>query len=451
LPALRRSGIVPASMTETDSSFFLPFVRKQFERDPTASARLLETMEEAHVVGVLRALPASLAARAVRQLQVSYAAALLRDAESDLFAEIAREIEPTHAATIFMHLPQEARERFLQHLPERLKEQVREHLTFPEDSVGRLMSTQLIALRENLRVKDAVERIRTLAQKRFPSSYAYVVDEKDHLVGVMNMRDVMLADPDEPLANVMRKEVFSLSCFAGREEAANELARRRYFAAPVVDAEGRVLGIIKAEQLIAGLQEDLTGDMQQMFGASRDERVFSPIRYSLKTRLPWLHVNLLTAFMAAAVVALFEDVIARITVLAVFLPVVAGQGGNAGAQSLAIVMRGLVMREVPKHRVKALLLKESLLGTISGAATGLVTALVAWAWHGNPWLGVVIGLAMIVNLFAAGLAGASIPLLMRAMRLDPAQSSSIILTTVTDVVGFFAFLGLAVVFQGHLA
>ncbi|MBL8729882.1 MAG: magnesium transporter [Planctomycetes bacterium] len=423
------------------------FVGRMFERDSIGAARLLETMEEGQVVEVLRLLPPAVAGRAVRQLQVSYAAALLRDAEADLFVEIARELEPQHAAAIFMHLPAEARERFLQHLPERLKRDVQEQLTFPEDSVGRLMSTQFLTLRQDLTVQEAIERIRSLAAKRFPASYAYVVDKDDHLVGVMNMRDLMLADPSQRLAAVMRKEVFALPCFTDREQAAAELSKRRYFAAPVVDAEQRMLGIIKAEQLLHGVQEELTGDIQTMFGAGADERVTSSIGYSLSRRLPWLHVNLLTAFLAAGVVALFEDTIARMTVLAVFLPVVAGQGGNAGAQSLAIVMRGLVMREVPRNGVRRLILKEALLGTVSGAATGAVTALVAWLWNGNPWLGLVIGIAMVINLFAAGLAGAAIPLLMRALRLDPAQSSSIVLTTVTDVVGFFAFLGLALAFE----
>jgi magnesium transporter len=154
------------------------------------------------------------------------------------------------------------------------------------------------------------------------------------------------------LGSLMRTDLFTLHCFVDREEAAAELAKRRYFAAPVVDHEGHILGIIKAEQLIHGVQEEMSKDIQRMFGAGGDERAFSPITYSLRKRLPWLHVNLATAFLAAAVVALFEDIIARITVLAVFLPVVAGQGGNAGAQSLAIVMRGLVMREIPKSRVK---------------------------------------------------------------------------------------------------
>jgi magnesium transporter len=433
-----------------DTAALLPVVKRYFETDPTGATRSLETMPEEQVVDVLKALPPALAARAVRQLQVTYAAAVLKDAEADLFKEIAEGLDPHHAATIFMHLPGAARERFLQHAPEKLRREIQELLTYPEGSVGRLMTTNFLAVRANVTVGEAIERIRALAQKRFPASYAYVVDEHDHLKGVMNMRDLLLAGPEEKIGAIMRKDLYTLHSFTDREEAARELAKRRYFAVPVVDHEGHILGIIKAEQLLQGVQEEITEDLQRMFGAGGDERVSSPILYSLKKRLPWLHVNLATAFLAAAVVALFEDVIARITVLAVFLPVVAGQGGNAGAQSLAVVMRGLVMREIPKEGFRQLVLKESLLGTISGAVTGVVTAAVAWVWHGNPWLGLVIGLAMIVNLFAAGLSGAAIPILMKRVGLDPAQCSSIILTTVTDVIGFFAFLGFAVVFQNHL-
>ena len=166
--------------------------------------------------------------------------------------------------------------------------------------------------------------------------------------------------------------------------------------------------------------------------------------------MPWLHINLATAFLAAAVVALFEGIIAQLTILAVFLPVVAGQGGNAGAQSLAVVMRGIVMREIPKDKILQLVLKEGKIGAINGVVIGAVTALVAWLWYGNPYLGLVIGLGMLVNLVFAGLAGASIPLIMKKIGIDPAQSSSIILTTVTDVLGFMAFLGFAVAFQDFL-
>jgi magnesium transporter len=266
----------------------------------------------------------------------------------------------------------------------------------------------------------------------------------------MNRHDLMLARDQDSLGEIMRRDVFALHAFTSRETAADEMARRRYFAAPVVDGQNTLLGIVKAEQLLEGLRDEMSRDVQQMFGAGRDEKPFSPLLFSMRKRLPWLHVNLLTAFLAAAVVALFEDLIARLTILAVFLPVVAGQGGNAGAQSLAVVMRGLVMREIPGSSVRGLILKEGILGVINGAIIGVVTAGVAWAWNGNPYLGLVIGLGMLFNLFFAGLSGAAIPIGMRAAGLDPAQCSSIVLTTVTDVMGFLAFLGFALLFQGLL-
>jgi magnesium transporter len=428
----------------------LPLVRKYFERDSQAAARSLEMMAEDEAAQVLKALPTPLAVQALQHLQVSYAAALLEHSEADLFRAIAAALEPQHAAAIFMRLPEEIRQRLLSHIPKKLRSQIKEHLAYPEDSMGRLMTTKFLSFHKNVTAGEAIEKIRSLAKTRYPTSYAYVIDDKDHLVGVMNMHDLMLASPEQSLQEIMRKDVFSIHCFVSREDAANELSKRRYFAAPVVDSENRILGIIKAEQLIQGIQDEATEDLQKMFGVGGDERVFSSIWFSMKKRLPWLHVNLATAFLAAAVVALFEDIIAKITVLAIFMPVVAGQGGNAGAQSLAIVMRGLVMREIPNKKIWGLIFKESWLGIINGAVIGTITAVVAWAWNGNPFLGLVIGLGMLVNLFFAGLSGASIPIAMKLVGLDPAQSSSIILTTVTDVVGFFAFLGFAVIFQQYL-
>ena len=349
-----------------------------------------------------------------------------------------------------MHLPKEARERVSQFISEKLKGQLRELLEYPTDSIGRIMTTDFVALKKDYLVEEAIEKIRLLAKKRFPASYVYVVDDDNRLIGVLNMRDLMLAAPDKKLEDIGRKEVFALHCFVDRKEAANELAKRKFFAAPVVDGENRILGIIKAERMIQGVQEEVTRDMQRMFGAGGDERAFSTKLFSLKKRLPWLYINLATAFLAAGVVAMFEGIISKLTILAVFLPVVAGQGGNAGAQSLAVVMRGIVMREIPKEKVFQLILKEGSIWAINGVAIGVVTALVAWVWYGNPYFGLVIGLGMLANLIFAGLSGASIPLVMKKIGIDPAQSSSIILTTVTDVLGFLAFLGLAVMFQSFL-
>lgn len=428
----------------------LPLVRRFFELDPVQAAHSLETMNEDEAASVLRTLPPSLSAQAFTHLQANQAATLLKDLPESVLRGVVERLDPAQSASILMTLPEEGRNAFVEQLSNKSKEQIRELLTYPENSAGRIMTTEFFALRTDAKVREAVQRIRTLANRKAPASYAYVVDEEIHLVGVINMRDLIIAQGDATLASIMRIDVFTVNCFMDAEEVANQLAERKYFAVPVVDHENRLLGIIKADQLLGDVQQKATEDIQKLFGAGGDERVFSPIGFSLRKRLPWLHVNLATAFLAASVVALFEGIIAKITVLAVFLPVVAGQGGNAGIQTLAVVMRGLVMREIAPHKVWPLLWKEAIIGTLNGVAIGAVTGAVAWLWAGNFFLGIVIGLAMIVNLLAAGLFGAAIPLSMKALRLDPAQSSGIILTTVTDVVGFFAFLGLAVLFQGYL-
>lgn len=433
-----------------DHNMFLPLVREFFEHDMTAASYVLESMTAEEAAGILQLLPPALALRIVKNLQISYAATLLEKTDDAFLDGFAPQLEPQYLATVLMHLPKESREKIREHIKDKMQSDIRELLEYPEGSVGRTMTSEYLSFNKNLQAHEAIDKIRALAKKRFPSSYAYVVDEDNRLVGVLNMRDLMIAEPHQTLESIIRKEVFSFHCFVDIQEAAGELAKRKYFAAPIVDSENHMLGIIKAERIIKGVQEDATKDIQQMFGAGKDERVFSSIWFSLKKRLPWLHVNLVTAFMAAAVVALFEGIIAKLTVLAVFLPVVAGQGGNAGAQSLAVVMRGIVMREIPKNKKLALIAKEGKLGAMNGAIIGVVTALVAWIWYGSPYLGLVIGLGMLVNLICAGLSGAAIPLLMKKIGFDPAQSSSIILTTVTDVIGFFAFLGFAVLFQSYL-
>lgn len=431
-------------------SVLIPLVQKFFEHDPIAAAHSLETMKESDAIKVLRALPAGLTAEVFRFFNANHAAELIKDVSPDVFREIIEKLEPRQGASLFMNLSPEDRERFLEELPTKTKLIIIDLLQYPENSAGRIMSTEFLAFHAGVKVIDAIRRIRFLARKNTPSSYVYVIDSEDHLVGVINMRDMVLASSKQTLENIMHEDIVAINAFTDREEVANILSKLRYFAAPVVDAEKHMLGIVKADQLISDVQAEATEDIQKMFGAGGDERSISPVLFSVQKRLPWLYVNLATAFLAASVVAIFEDIIARFTVLAVFLPVVAGQGGNAGAQSLAVVMRGIVMREIPRTKVWTLIIKETWVGLINGLTIGIVTALIAWWWHGNPMLGLVIGLAMIVNLLAAGFSGAAIPIAMKAIGLDPAQSSSIVLTTVTDVVGFFSFLSFAVIFQGYL-
>ena len=433
-----------------DKTPLLPFVTKFFEYDPLTATHALETMEEEEAVEILKNLPASLSSKIFPHLQVNHAAALLREVPSNTFIEIVENLSPEQGASIFMNIPEDVRKKLLDFLPDKTKRIIGELLTYPKDSAGSIMTTDFVAFHSDIMVNDAIQRIRALSNLKQPSSYVYVIDSENRLVGVLNMRDLMLSSPDSRLNSVMIRDVFTINAFTDREEVANQLSNKRYFAAPVVDNENRLIGIVKTDQLLSHMQEEATEDIQKMFGAGANERVFSSISFSLRKRLPWLHINLATAFIAGAVVAMFQGLIAKMAILAVFLPIIAGQGGNAGFQSLAVVMRGLVMREISPKEVRKLVFKEVKIGFLNGMIIGFVTAIIAWVWIGNPALGFVIGLAMIVTLIVAGFSGALIPITMKALGLDPAQSSSIILTTITDVVGFFSFLSIALLFQAYL-
>ena len=379
----------------TDNIIYESFIHEIFKQDITAAVKILEHMPEADASKVLCSLSPSTVVNAFKHIQISYSAELLKNADESYIKEIFTLLDSHRAASILMYMPQDLRDRIKKLIPDKLKEDIRDLLTYPENSVGRIMTTDLISFHKNTIAEEAIDTLRTLSKKRPAFSYAYVVDDENHLVGVLNMHDLMLAQPDKPLDVISRKDVFSLHCFTDIRQAASEISKRKYFAAPVVDSENHLLGIIKAERMIQGVKEDVTRDIQTMFGAGKDEHVSSTIWFSMKKRLPWLHVNLATAFLAAAVVAMFEDIIAKITILAVFLPVVAGQGGNAGAQSLAVFMRGIIMREIPKEKIYSLILKEGKLGAINGTVIGIITAVIAWMWYGNPFLGVVIGLGML--------------------------------------------------------
>ncbi|MGB7290759.1 MAG: magnesium transporter [Thermodesulfobacteriota bacterium] len=432
------------------NSPLLPYVQKFFEYDPLTATRALETMDEDEAIEILKNLPPSVSIKIFSNLQVNYAAALLKEIPTNTFKEIVENLSPEQGAAIIVNIPADIRKRLLECLSNKTRNMIQELLIFPVDSAGSIMTTNFIAFHTDIKVKDAIQRIRSLAIQNQTSSYVYVIDNQNRLVGVLNMRDLLLASPEARLESVMITDVFTINAFTDREEVANQLSSRRYFGAPVVDNDNKLLGIVKSDQLLSHVQQEATEDIQKMFGAGGNERAYSSIWFSLRKRLPWLHINLATAFLAGSVVSLFQGTIAKMAVLAVFLPVIAGQSGNAGLQSLAVVMRGLVMREISPNNVPMLLIKEAKIGIFNGLIIGFVTALISWLWKGNPYLGLVIGLAMIVTLIVAGLAGAIIPIAMKTFGLDPAQSSSIILTTVTDVVGFFVFLSFAVIFQSYL-
>lgn len=422
--------------------------RSYLELHPTDAARVLERFGPDEVAHILGRLPGEQSAAVVEGLDAHFAAAVFENFADDRAREILRDMSPDRAADVLFHMDEARRETLLAGLE--MAQAYRALLSFAPETAGGVMTPRAATVTSELRVQDAVRRLKELAARKFPIDYAYVVDHENHLKGVLMMRDLVLSEPHTPVGDIMVRDVLAVPAGMPLRDVVDKLREKRFVAIPVVDDENRLLGVVKAADLLASVEEETYGDIQKMFGAGGDEEALWPLAWSVRKRLPWLTVNLLTAFLAAGVVGLFESTLARITALAVLLPIVAGQGGNAGSQALAVVIRGLALREFSQADAARVILRQGALGILNGLAIALMAGIGVYLWQQNAGMGLVIGIAMVANLVAAGLAGAAIPIALRAAGQDPAQASSIFLTTVTDVVGFGGFLALATILSGWL-
>jgi len=281
--------------------------------------------------------------------------------------------------------------------------------------------------------------------------YLYVVDERRHLVGVVSLRRLLLVSPDTPLKRIITTDVYSARVDLDQEEVARQVASYNLLAIPVVDSENKLVGVITVDDVIDVIKDEATEDVYRLAGVSIDDGVSTPPGESLFRRLPWLMLNLVTAFGAASVVGLFTETIEAVVILAAFMPIVAGMGGNAGTQTLAVIVRGIALGELTWGNARQALMKEALVGLGNGLALGAVAAAGAWVVTWGNWpMGLILMAAMMINMFVAAVAGTLIPLGLRAMRVDPALASSVFITTLTDLFGFLSFLGLATIFLKYL-
>lgn len=365
----------------------------------------------------------------------------------DIVPAMVAGMDPGRAASVLAQYEPPEREGILSRLSNRTAAELRDMLSYPQESAGRLMRSRFPRFDTGESVDEVLARLRNAGEE---IQQLVVVSGNDRLEGVVPVSRVISAKPDTKLGALIRGVPQHVLSAASREEVLEILSTHHVALLPVVDTDFRVVGIIDQASLMQAAREEAASDIQTMVGVSRHERALSPSWFAVRQRLPWLNINLLTAFLAASVVGIFESTIAQFTALAVLLPVVAGQSGNTGAQALAVVMRGLALREIRTRHAPRILLKEGLAGLMNGIAIAIVTCIGVYLWSGSIGLCAVIGMAMVISMLLAGLSGAAIPLILSALRQDPAQSGSIILTTVTDIVGFFSFLGLATVFAGML-
>jgi magnesium transporter len=357
-------------------------------------------------------------------------------------------LDPTRAVALLSMRDELTRENYLKQLPVAEANELRAILTYPRDSAGALMDPRVLLFRAETTVREALTRIRGLGRRRM--RMLFIVDEHNHLKGQVDIQDLAMESSSTRLEEIQQPVQARVNAVSPREEVVEILEHYRLTDLPVVDTDERLIGVVRYRNLVAAAEDEATVAMQTMVGVSKDERALSKVSFAVRKRLPWLHINLLTAFLAAAVVGLFEDTIAKYTALAVLLPVVAGQSGNTGAQALAVTMRGLALREIRARQWPRIVFKEMSAGFWNGIAIALTTSLGVWLWSGSAGLAMVIGTSMVLSMVIAGIFGAAIPLVLTAIGQDPAQSSSIVLTTVTDVAGFFSFLGIATLFAAML-
>jgi magnesium transporter len=419
--------------------------------------RLADVLEAAHAADVataLREVPLPEQVQLFRLLAPQHAGDVLSELDDSTRTELVRALDEVeisrifdrmpseHVADVVEELPREEAGKLLDLMQEEKSEEVQERLEYDEKTAGRLMSTRFIAVYESATVAEAIEHIRKAASGD-NAFYLYVVDEHEHLVGVVPLHRLLAANAVTPIRAIRSDSVESVSVGTDQEEVARLARRYNLLQVPVVDGNRRLVGAITADEVIDVIHEEATEDIQRLGGVGGDETVLDPPRQVFRSRMTWRLINLGTAVLAASVIGLFEASIHAVATLAVFMPIVASMGGIGTTQTATVVVRGLAVGDLTQGVLRRVLMKELWLGLTTGAANGLVIAVIAYLWKGHWLLALILGIAMITNMLVAAVVGTLVPVSLKTFRVDPAIASSVIITTFTDVCGFFSFLGLA--------
>jgi magnesium transporter len=411
---------------------------------PADVAEHLENLSLQEQVCLVRALPVEDAAEALAELDEHTRVELLENLDPDTAAGIVGRMSPDDAADVLDELDEDHSVVLLSKLESEDAEEIRNLMAFDPETAGGVMNTEIIILTDDLTADMAIRQIRTEIEDKENPYYAYIVDANDILVGVLSLRDLLLCPPGMALKEALEdQELITVTFDSDREEVARVIGHYNLMALPVVDHEGRLLGVISHDDVIDIMRELASEDMLGMVGAGQDETTDTPWLDSVKMRLPWLLVNMINSALSAGVVYLFDGSIAQMAVLAVFMPMVANQAGNTGQQALAVIIRQLATEKFSRKKAWSAVLREGKIGVANGLLLGVLVWVAVFLFTGRPDLSSVMVAALILDMIIGAFAGASIPVLLKEMGRDPAQASSIFLTALTDGAGFFLFLGLA--------
>jgi magnesium transporter len=408
---------------------------------PADQADLVSELEGADQVTLLAQLDPSESADVLEEMDDEDAAALAERLSAEDLAEILDEMEADEAADVLGDLPSEQAAEALRQMEE--PQDVIHLLRYPDDTAGGLMTPAVITLRPEWTADDALAELRRIGPGAESSYYLFVTEDEGTLLGVVGLRELVTARPETLISDLMRRDVISVPVRTDQEDCARTLSRYGFLVLPVVDEIGRLVGVITADDLIEVTEEEATEDMYRMVGITGEERVFGPVYMSVLKRLPWLVINMVTLLIAITVVDAFEAVIAGMVALAVFLPLVSGEGGNAGSQTSTVIVRGIALGEVGERNGLRVLNREVAVALVNGAILGLGTGLVVYVWKGEWVISLAIFLAMVLNFLTAATAGVLVPLGLKKVNVDPALASAAFITGFTDTFGFLFFLGIA--------
>lgn len=415
---------------------------------PADQAELLSELAPEERAPLLPAISREALGEIVGYLEEEPRRAIVGELDPGVLGPLLDEVDRDVAVDVLHELPPERAQQTLALM--RSAAEVVPLLPHADETAGGRMTSDYVALHRDWTVDQTLTYLRRTKPQAEQSYYLYVVGDDHRLEGVVSLRQLVVASPEERIGDLMTPEVVSVSTAADQEEVARQIAHYNFVALPVVDEERHLVGVISVDRAMDVAEEEATEDMYRMVGLGAEETVLSPVKVALRRRVPWLLVNLMTAFVAALTVRPFEGTISKVAALAVFMPVVAGHGGNTGTQTTTLVVRGLALGEVRVSDVSRVVVKEIAFGLVHGLIVGALTAALALLLTGNGWLGFVVFVAMLGNVFIAGIAGSLIPLFLRTIRVDPALAAAIWLTTFTDVMGFLLLLGLGAALIGRL-